>query len=491
MADSCQACGDTLGLVMESGSGASDPGAPEHLVVPRPRSQSMGRRPVVQEILRFVIGGLLAAVLVGVGTFIVISRDAENQAIGHATDITTLEARGIAQPNLPANLLTVQRDDWDPNGISSQDALLRVFDRIVRTRILNPDVTQGAEVVRVKIWNADGTIVYSDIHQLIDRRFPLGAREVNALQSGTSDADVSDLTKPENQFERDQGKLLEVYVPIDFNGQKLLFETYQKYDAITQYQQSIWSSFLPVFFAGLLVLFLVQIPLAVRLARRLHSSLMEREALLKSAIHASERERQHIAQDLHDGVVQDLSAVKLSLGTMIRRVKANKPGAPVENLENASSGVGKAIQELRTLIVEIAPPSLTIEGIGNAIADLLEPLEGQGIQTRLDSNGDIHLSEPNLVMLFRVAQEVIRNVTKYSSAKTVSVRLTENGGRVRLEIADDGVGFSNANLVQRRSQGHVGLMLLTDLVADIGGSLEVHSEPGKGTSIVADVPAYV
>ncbi len=440
-----------------------------------PRRTGLLRRVLRNEVARFAAGGLLAALLVGAGTFFVVSRDAEDQAIGHAKDITQVEATGIVQPALSDSLL-----HRDPAAIGA-------LDRIVRQRILN------SAVVRVKLWTADGTVIYSDEPRLIGRRFTLDSAELASFHGGAVDAGVSDLTDAENQYERSFGKLLQVYLPVHTpNGTPLLFETYQMYAAISQYQQSVWSSFLPVLIVGFAILFVVQVPLAVGMARRLRASLAERQVLLERVINASEQERRRIARDLHDGVVQRLAAVTFSLSALARRLTsgggATVPAANVPDVEHAAGETRAAMRDLRTLIVEIAPPNLHAEGIDNALRDLLEPLAAAGVAVSLEAPPDTALSPTTTTLLFRVAQEALRNAGKHAGASHVDVRLRNRGDHVRLEIDDDGRGFSAADLEDRRRDGHVGLSLLRDLVADAGGSLKVNSRPQRGTRIEVEVP---
>jgi two-component system NarL family sensor kinase len=432
---------------------------------------------VTRAVARFVVAGLLAACLIGVGTFLVVSKDAGDQAISHATEITEVEGRGIIEPALTDALLT-----GDATAIGTLDTL-------VHQRILT------ADVVRVKLWNASGTIVYSDEHRLIGQYFGLGGDETSALHTGVADANVSNLGEPENQYERGFGTLLQVYFPVHTpSGTPLLFETYQRYTAITQYQQSVWSSFLPVLIAGLALLFVVQIPLSVGLARRLRSSLTQREALLERAINASEQERRRIARDLHDGVVQKLAGVTYSLNALSRRMRPERPtaapaaDADLATLDATAGEIRTAMRDLRTLIVEIAPPNLVAEGIDNALRDLLEPLAARGVRTRLDAPHDAGLSASMTTLIFRVAQEALRNSANHADPEHVHVRLRRAGDRVSLEVEDDGRGFTDADLERRRRGGHVGLSLLRDLVVDAGGSLRVVSNPDSGTIVTVEVP---
>jgi two-component system, NarL family, sensor kinase len=454
---------------------ATPTAATEPLVAAR-RPRGLLRRVLRNEVVRFAAGGLLAACLVGAGTFMVVSRDAEDQAVGHAKDITQVEAVGIVQPALSDSLLS-----RDPASIAA-------LDRIVKQRILSGDL------VRVKLWSAAGTVIYSDEPRLIGRQFTLGSAELASLHGGTVDAGVSDLTDAENQYERSFGKLLQVYLRVHTPaGVPLLFETYQRYSAITQYQQSVWGSFLPVLIIGLATLLVVQIPLAVGMARRLRTSLAEREALLERAINASEQERRRIARDLHDGVVQRLAAVTFSLSALARRITSGSgrdpaPSSALPDVTHAAGETRAAMRDLRTLIVEIAPPNLHAEGLDNALRDLLEPLSQNGVRVSLEAPHDIVLPAATTTLLFRVAQEALRNAGKHAGAGHVVVRLANTSAGVELLITDDGAGFSPEDLDRQRRDGHVGLSLLRDLVADSGGALHVESRPGGGTRVSVEVP---
>jgi hypothetical protein len=122
----------------------------------------------------------------------------------------------------------------------------------------------------VKIWLADGTIVYSDEHRLIGSKYSLGTDEQAALRDGTTEAEISDLKRPENRFERRFGKLLEVYLPIrDTAGRELVYEDYERYSSVAASGRRLWLSFAPAILGALALLCLIQIPLAWRATRRL------------------------------------------------------------------------------------------------------------------------------------------------------------------------------------------------------------------------------
>ena len=247
--------------------------------------------------LWFAGASLLAMVALGFTATAILRRQARGEAIRDAKEITRLAGEGIAQPALSERMLAGDR------------AAQARFGRVMRERVLKDPV------VRVKVWTLDGRVVYSDERPLVGRRFALEPGVMNAVRNRLVVADVSDLDRPENRYERHFGKLLEVYLPIDApGGQPLLFEDYIRFGAITASEQRLFARFAPALGVALLLLWLVQLPLAWSLTRRLRQRQQEREALLRRAIDSSALERRRIAQHLHDGVVQDLAGVSLFPG---------------------------------------------------------------------------------------------------------------------------------------------------------------------------------
>lgn len=208
----------------------------------------------------------------------------------------------------------------------------------------------------------------------------------------------------------------------------------------------------------------------------------EREALLQQAIDASSAERRRIASDLHDGVVQTLAGLAFSLAAR----GAGKVGDP--QLLEAADTLRASVTDLRTLMIEIAPPDLTEAGVDSALRKLLEPLPSRGIEVELEAATATHLPPEKTSLVFRVAQEAIRNVVNHSQATRVVTTLRYADGMVTLEVADNGRGFSSADRSRRREEGHVGLHLLNNAVEASSGRLTLQSEPGCGTSLMLRLP---
>ncbi len=208
----------------------------------------------------------------------------------------------------------------------------------------------------------------------------------------------------------------------------------------------------------------------------------EREALLQQAIDASDAERKRIASDLHDGVVQRLAGLALSLAA-----RGSAKVADPQLLEAADT-LRSSVTDLRTLMIEIAPPDLAESGVDGALRKLLEPLPARGIEVEFDSAEETHLSADKTSLVFRVAQEAIRNVVNHSQATKVIAKLRFVDGMVTLQVDDNGKGFSTADRSRRREEGHVGLHLLNNAVEASSGRLSLTSEPGHGTSLMLQLP---
>ncbi|HSC04651.1 MAG TPA: sensor histidine kinase [Solirubrobacteraceae bacterium] len=439
------------------------------------RLRFAGRRPsrrgretsVAGAVARFAITGLAGLALLTFVAIQLLSSRGTSEAIRNAKSVTQLAGRGVVAPYITPALL------------AGRPAAIAALDRTVRARLLEDPV------VRVKVWEAGGRIVYSDEHRLIGARYPLRDEESNALRTGGVAAEVSDLTRPENRFERQYHKLLEVYLGLkSTNGKPVLFELYQRFSSIAASGNRLFRAFFFPAIAVLVLLWLAQIPLAVSLARKLRRGQQEREALLQRAIEASEFERRRIARDLHDGPVQDLAGVSYTLSSAVAEAEAVDPelaGA----LKQSSRQTRDSIRALRTLLVDIYPPRLHSEGLIAAVSDLISPLSAAGLEVTLDADPQLRLPPGVEAVLFRVAQESLRNVLEHAEATRASVHVRATDHVVTLEVQDDGRGIGEMPADQDE---HFGLRMLEDLARDSGGQLELDSAAGKGTKVRLQIP---
>jgi len=423
------------------------------------------KNPVAQ----FLAAGLVVLVVVVIGTLELSRRAAADEAINDARSITELLARSVAEPEIPRGLV-----NGDPGAVDR-------FDRAVLRRVLVGDVQ------RIKIWRADGRIVYSDQTELIGDTFPLGEDQREVLQRGASDADISDLRRPENRFEQGSGGLLEVYTRIESpEGQPLLFEVYFSASDIAQRRQEVYDAFQPIALGGLLVLVAVTTPLLWALTRRLERTSRDRTRLLEVAADASENERRRIARDLHDGVVQDLAGTSFALSATMR--DPGTDAALAQRLEPMAASLRSSLRSLRSLLVEIYPPDLDVEGLNAALNDLVAPAAGSGVEPVVEVYDVEGASDDSIRLVWRVAQEAVRNTLRHSRAQHLTVQVGRNGDRLTLDVTDDGQGFVDGHSANGSDgSGGLGLRSLRDLIAEAGGRLDVRSTPGEGTTVHMEV----
>jgi two-component system, NarL family, sensor kinase len=414
----------------------------------------------------FAALGLAAVALVAVGAGLAIRRTTDREALRGARQLTRSTALSAIEPDLRDSLL---RGDA---------AARRRLDNAVHTRVLR------SPVVRVKLWTRDGRIAYSDAPGLIGRRFALDDPELRAFRTGQVDADISNGNRPENIFERGLGKLLEVYLPVRTpGGHRLLYEEYLRYSAVAARARRQWLAVLPGFGGALLILALAQLPLAWWLARRLQRREEEREGLLMRLVESSDRERRRLAHALHTGPVQAVAGLAWRLDAAARQ-----SGPPLTGtLEEGAADARETLREMRSLLVTLHPPNLRRVGLGAALEDSAAPLRVDGVDVDVDVAAELAPDAEALV--YRVADEALRNAHQHAHPSRVEVRLSRGDGRVRLSVRDDGDGFAAGDLAGRRADGHRGLAILEDLAADAGGRLTVDSAPGRGTHLELDAPS--
>ena len=418
------------------------------------------RNPVVQ----FLVAGVLTAVLIALGTWVLSGKAASEEATTDARATTEILAHSVAEPAIPRGLAEGEAGAVDR------------FDRRVVDRLLVQDV------LRIKIWNADGTIVYSDRPELIGTSYDLGDEELEILEGGGSEAEVSDLGRPENRFERSRSGVVEVYTSITSpEGEPLLFEAYFAAADLDARKQEVFRPFYRITLGGLLILLAVATPMLWVLTRRLTRAADDRERLLRTAATASDSERRRIARDLHDGVVQDLAGTAFAVSALAR---SETDPVHREALERTGAALRDSLRSLRSLLVEIHPPELRAEGLAASLGDLTAPAAAAGITATVSVEGMAGVPEEQVALVWRVAQEAVRNTIRHAGAEHLGVLVRGSADRVVLEVSDDGVGFRpDAPADPTR----FGLRGLQSLVVDSGGQLEVRSLPGQGTTVRLEV----
>jgi signal transduction histidine kinase len=441
---------------------------------PRWDRASSGRVALAQ----FALSGIALLIVVGTIGAVALRHIARDEAMRDARTLTHTVSRGVIQPQISEAVLAA-----DP-------VALRRLDRLVHQRVVDADGGQDNSIVRVKVWDTDGRIVYSDEPRLLGKRFPLPEDLREAMDNRKASADVSDLARPENRYERGKGHLVEVYEPMRVaGGELLLLEAYFPSKDISDAGGRIGKSFLLVMLAALAALALAALPLAWFLERRVRADEQEREGLKRAGEDALEGERRRIAAELHDGVVQDLAGVAYELQAAADRLPPDTEDPELGTARRRGAGVCRgSMRALRALLVDLYPSERRELGLDASVEALARPLRERGVDVAVDMNLAAPLPNTTTELVYRAVQEALRNVDRHAAARTASVALRDDGAAVTLVVEDDGRGMTGDNLREQHAAGHMGLALLADGVAARGGSLSIESEPGTGTRVRVSLP---
>ena len=222
----------------------------------------------------------------------------------------------------------------------------------------------------------------------------------------------------------------------------------------------------------LLMAFAQRAGLAIETAR-----LYEREEQI-----AVMQERNHLARDLHDSVTQSLYGTTLYAEVASQLLKSGELEKAGENLQELKGMALDALAEMRLLIYELRPSVFEQEGLIAAIQTRLDAVEGRlGLETNFITEGEISLSPQVEEGLYRITQEALNNVIKHAHARTVTVSLTQQEHLVCLEVADDGVGFDQAEACKA---GCLGLHGMKERAQELGAEFELISQLGQGAKVM-------
>jgi two-component system, NarL family, sensor kinase len=413
------------------------------------RSPSVARTAVT-----FVVLGVLALAVVGAAGLVTINRIAHDRAVGDAKQLTEVAAN-IVDRRLQDGLLT-----------GDAEATLAVAGVVYDAVLFDP-------VDGVTIRQGDGTVVYADDPDRIGEVDPLSAAETAVLHGAPP-------------LTREDGSSMEVARGMTTpGGVPLLFQTSIRLGWVDGVEGEVREAFAPRLVFALIVLAVLAGLLAWGLAVRVLRAARERESLLQRAVDAQDRERRRIAGDLHDGPVQELAGLSMSLAA---RAEAAEDEASAQAFRDAAASVRGSVRTLRSAIVGVYPPNLQQAGLVAAITDLSSRLTNEGVEVTLDLDAHGGFGAEVDQLLYRACLEGLRNVEAHAGATRVAIHLDGQPGRAELVVSDDGVGIDDEASARARGEGHVGLTILDDLVRDAGGELRVERPGAGGTVLRVEVP---
>ncbi|WP_448627929.1 sensor histidine kinase [Geodermatophilus sp. URMC 64] len=444
---------------------------PRRLGLPTLRRGGALRR----ELVAFVAVALVVLFAVAAITILITEKLARDSARREAELTTSRMAELLVEPLL-GNVLNGETEDQND------------LDQILRIRMRDGSITE------VFVWNEEGVMLYSPDRDRIGTKVQ-PTPELLAAIDGDVTSDIDDDSEVDD-VDLHAEPQLEVYAPISAGGRDLAFEAYFSTAMIEQDAALLRQRTLPLALGTLVVLQVLQFPIAASMARRLSRQQAERTELVQRNLAASDRERRMIAADLHDGPVQDLAGVSYGLSAL-------KPGLPERQqatVDRMVTATRRAVASLRRLMVDIYPPDLSGPGLPDAIKGLASELgEEKDLIVQVDAEPLPAMSSASAAIVYRTAKEALTNVAKHAEANTVLIRLREaeldGSPAVRLTVEDDGVGLPGEpdeeapEIVERaESNGHFGLRLVRERITEAGGTFSLTNREEGGAALEAVLP---
>jgi signal transduction histidine kinase len=217
----------------------------------------------------------------------------------------------------------------------------------------------------------------------------------------------------------------------------------------------------------------------VRLTAELRARLEDLRSSRQRLVAAQDEERRKLERNLHDGAQQHLVALAVK-ARLASALVGKEPEKELAMLSDLQHGLGDALETLRDLARGIYPPLLADKGLGAA-------LEAQArkaaVPVAVEPNGIGRYPQEIEAAVYFCTLEALNNVAKYAEASSVQVGLADEGGQLHFQVVDDGLGFDT-----RMTDYGTGLQGMADRLDAVGGTLEIRSEPGRGTIVIGRIP---
>jgi PAS domain S-box-containing protein len=224
---------------------------------------------------------------------------------------------------------------------------------------------------------------------------------------------------------------------------------------------------------------------AEELARRYA---MEIRTLMNRLVAAQESERRRVADELHDLIGQNLTALGIELGALESRLSDESVGQVAPRLEAMRRLLAATVGSIRGVMTDLRPPALEEYGLLPALRSYaMEFGERTGLKVSVSSPRDVSISREQELVLFRIVQEALTNVAKHSGGTSVEIALREFDGGIRIEVVDDGSGFADPVGARSARRGGWGLPAMRERAEAHGGTLRIEF-PARGTRLIVEVP---
>lgn len=236
-----------------------------------------------------------------------------------------------------------------------------------------------------------------------------------------------------------------------------------------------------------LVSYLIYYRYRARQNERLQKEIIKQQDIAARAIiEAEEAERKRIASDLHDGVGQLCSAIKMNLSGLSSQINFTTKETAL-TFEKTLAITDEACREVRSISHQMMPNILLKSGLANAVRNFLDKIDSPRLQVRLDIFGmNDRLDSKIETVLYRVIQEAVNNVIKHAKANELYITLDRDTEGISATIEDNGTGF---DVNDREKFNGIGLKNISSRVAFLNGKVEFDSAPGRGTVVNVWIPS--
>jgi signal transduction histidine kinase len=417
---------------------------------------------------RFLLLSFGTLVVVGAGT-LVVSRDiAENEAIRDA------QVDGEEMADAIGTHVVRAKSHPGPETAGRLDRRLSGM--------------SNGSVQPIALWDSKGRLLWADSHFEAGARYEFPPRLQEVARQGGSLVMDRDDPGPSPEIGPAAGQELAVYVGSrSADGERFMYEAHAPFPSDEE-AGVILRELLPVTLGALLLLQLANVPLALSLARRVDRSTDHRSMILSRSLLSWHDERRRLAQDLHDGVIQDLSAMSYALPAVLAQLPDEPKADPARSIgERMTEALIQDLRALRSVLIDLVPADLDGNGLQQALEALGQRSADRGLHVEVSVEPDLGVGSAVAGLVYRVAREGLRNAEKHAEARTASVHVAREGDCVEILVDDDGQGIKTPEA----SDGHVGLRLLEELVADVGGDLSLTNVPGRGARLRGVIPAVL
>jgi signal transduction histidine kinase len=429
----------------------SDPRAPDRSV----------RRAVVA----LAVGAIVAFGFVVVGsTFLAkqIARDEElAEAVRTDTDLVGTVLAGTIQSLV----------DGDPKASAALDEAIRIR-------------RSNGSTVHLTILAEDGEVLYPGGHG--------AAGQLSFPQTADLSARTSAMLITAEQGRAEigaaaTGRMVRVDMPVQLpSGTPVRALVYATDERLRTSESALSAKLVMLSTGAVTLLLLLNLPVSVWLLRRVDKAHRERARLLANEVVSADRERRNIARDLHDGVIQDLAGAGYALEALTDGLHVDNAARRMLSL--SQDAVRRSTQALRTMIIEVAPPDLTSQDLPTAIDVLAKRLSKEHpVDVHVEVDLRVPVGRQEAIIVYRAVREFLTNVVKHARATHALVTVRSDASNVYVFVEDDGDGFP-ADMAERRANGHLGLTLLADTIADLGGRLTIDRHRDRGAAVRCRIP---